>query len=201
MTCEPAATVDDQSFAARVHASGRATLVLFTAEDCLPCHFMTEHLPTLVKGMHQMIDAVSCPIERSPRTFERYGIVRTPTLILFAAGQPVAIRIGALPRPRIHQWVADALHRALLTSTSTAGDRPVPAFLQRLVYRATITRACRVASVIAPVLLLLNHADLVLSHPVSWAVLRRLGANFIVPYLVSSYSSARAETAPSPQEH
>lgn len=201
MTGEPTATIDDESFAARVCAGGRATLVLFTAEDCLSCHFMAEHLPTLVEGLHRTIDAVSCPAERSPRTFAHYGVVRTPTLILFIAGQPVAIRIGALPRPRMHRWVADALHRTLLTSAATAGDRPVPTFLERLVCRPTITRACRVASVVAPVLLLLNHADLVLSRPLSWAVLRQLGANFIVPYLVSSYSSARAGTPPSPQEH
>jgi len=52
-------------------------------------------------------------------------------------------------------------------------------------------QACRVASVVAPVLLLVNHTDLVLRHPISLATAQKLALNFMVPYLVSSYSAAR----------
>jgi len=44
-------------------------------------------------------------------------------------------------------------------------------------------------------LLLVNHLDLVLAQPLSLEVLRRLAMNFVVPYLVSWYSSARAALA------
>jgi len=40
-----------------------------------------------------------------------------------------------------------------------------------------------------------NHSDLVLAAPLSATVLRKFALNFLVPYLVSSYSSARAATA------
>jgi hypothetical protein len=57
--------------------------------------------------------------------------------------------------------------------------------------RRVVIQACRVACVVSPSLVLLNHAELVLSQPFSLAVLRRLALNFLVPYLVSSYSAAR----------
>jgi hypothetical protein len=65
-------------------------------------------------------------------------------------------------------------------------------FLRHATARETVRRACGVASVVSPLLLLVNHLDLVLTGPLSLEVLRRLAMNFVVPYLVSSYSSARA---------
>ena len=61
--------------------------------------------------------------------------------------------------------------------------------------RTTALRACGVASVVAPALLLVKHANLVLSRPSSLTVLRKLALSFLVPYAVSSYSSARAAAA------
>ncbi|MBI3767241.1 MAG: hypothetical protein HY271_01975 [Deltaproteobacteria bacterium] len=69
---------------------------------------------------------------------------------------------------------------------------PRGAFARELVRRDTVGRACVVASIVAPILLVVNHADLVLTAPLSWGVARRLAANFVVPYLVSSVSSALA---------
>lgn len=69
------------------------------------------------------------------------------------------------------------------------------AFLRHASARQTVRRACGVASVVSPLLLLVNHLDLVLTRPLSLEVLRRLAMNFVVPYLVSSYSSARAALA------
>lgn len=68
-------------------------------------------------------------------------------------------------------------------------------FLHHATARETVRRACGVASVVSPLLLLVNHLDLVLTQPLSLEVLRRLAMNFVVPYLVSSYSSARAALA------
>jgi hypothetical protein len=56
--------------------------------------------------------------------------------------------------------------------------------------REVALRACKVAAVVAPVLLLVNHSDLLMTAPLSWVTLRNLALNFAVPYVVSSYSSA-----------
>ncbi|MBM4244137.1 MAG: hypothetical protein FJ148_10020 [Deltaproteobacteria bacterium] len=71
----------------------------------------------------------------------------------------------------------------------------VRAFSRHATAPATVRRACGVASVVSPMPLLVNHLDLVLAQPLSLEVLRRLAMNFVVPYLVSSYSSARAALA------
>lgn len=71
----------------------------------------------------------------------------------------------------------------------------VRTFFRHATAPATVRRACGVASVVSPMLLLVNHIDLVLTQPLSPEVLRRLAMNFVVPYLVSSYSSARAALA------
>jgi len=72
---------------------------------------------------------------------------------------------------------------------------PTKAFVHHLVSPATARRAVGVAGIVAPILLLVNHSDLVLAGPLSATVLRKFALNFLVPYLVSSYSSARAATA------
>jgi hypothetical protein len=70
-------------------------------------------------------------------------------------------------------------------------SRGVGRFARAFVSRRVVLQACKVACVVSPTLVLLNHAELVLSRPFSLAVLRRLALNFLVPYLVSSYSMAR----------
>lgn len=61
--------------------------------------------------------------------------------------------------------------------------------------RPTVGRALRVATVVAPVLLLINHAESVLAEPTSMQTLRKLALNFVVPYIVSTWSSALAALA------
>lgn len=77
--------------------------------------------------------------------------------------------------------------------TANSGWRASSAtFLRHATARTTVRRACAVAIVVSPLLLLVNHFELVATRPLSLEVLRRLAMNFAVPYLVSSFSSARA---------
>lgn len=64
-------------------------------------------------------------------------------------------------------------------------------FARAFVSRRVVAQACKVACIVSPTLVLVNHTELVLSQPFSFAVARRLALNFLVPYLVSSYSAAR----------
>jgi hypothetical protein len=65
------------------------------------------------------------------------------------------------------------------------------AFLRSFFSRTIALPACRGASVVAPVLRLVNHTKLALLHPLGFSVGQKLALNFVVPYLVSSYSAAR----------
>jgi thioredoxin-like negative regulator of GroEL len=94
MNCQPSEIIDERSFPSRVLEPPHATLVLFTARDCLPCGFLARRLPALAADLSGAIDIVRCPVEASPRTVHRYSVARTPTFLLFMAGGLVASRVG-----------------------------------------------------------------------------------------------------------
>lgn len=203
MICQPPDVVDDESFSFRVLAPPHPTLVLFTSPGCLPCEVLARRLPGLVLELRDPIDLVYCPVEASPRAARAYRIARTPTLLLFIGGRPIASRVGLSPLPTLRSWVLDALGGREKPDLEGGDSVPLEGgvmsstriLLRHLVSRTTALRACGVASVVAPVLLLVNHADLLLSRPSSLTVLRKLALNFLVPYAVSLYSSARAAAA------
>ncbi|MGH7964959.1 MAG: nitrate/nitrite transporter NrtS [Candidatus Binatia bacterium] len=58
--------------------------------------------------------------------------------------------------------------------------------------RETVSRALKVAGVIGPLLTVINHYDTLLSLDLSPRLLVKIALTFLVPYCVSSFSSARA---------
>ncbi|MGH7859250.1 MAG: nitrate/nitrite transporter NrtS [Candidatus Binatia bacterium] len=56
----------------------------------------------------------------------------------------------------------------------------------------TVRRALGVASIVAPVLVAINHAEAIAALDFTPRLLLKIGLTFLVPYAVSSYSSARA---------
>lgn len=195
--------VDDRVFQSRVLDNTRPVLVLFTSPTCPPCKILARRLPDLAREFSDEVDIVRCPIEASPRATREYQITQAPTLALFNGGVPIASHVGLWSLPAIRSWVHASLRRASDAShpegprTCKRGSKMIVSrvFLHNFFSPATALQACRVASVVAPALLLVNHFDLVLQHPLSFATAQKLALNFVVPYLVSSYSAARtAET-------
>jgi thioredoxin 1 len=190
--------VDDQAFQSRVLNNTRPALVLFTSPTCPPCKILARCLPDLARQFSDGVDIVRCPIEASPRTARAYQITQTPTLALFDGGAAIASHVGLWSLPAIRAWVHASLRRGRQPSrpgprTSERGSKMMVSreLLRTFFSPAIALQACRVASVVAPALLLLNHADLLLRHPLSLAVGQKLALNFLVPYLVSSYFAAR----------
>lgn len=68
-------------------------------------------------------------------------------------------------------------------------------FLNNLFRRETVLRAIRVALVIAPILIVINHHDQLLELNLTPRLVLKCILTFFVPYCVSAYSSARAYTA------
>jgi len=183
--------VGDRSFSERVLASRRTALVVFGSQGCPLCRFLSSQLPSLASELGPAVDVVSCMVEAGPRTAQRYSVGSIPALFLFSNGGLLASRTGPAPVTEVRRWVMDAL-AGRDGGRERAPDGFAATFFRHLTSRPVVLRACAVASVVSPVLLLLNHTQLVLSDPASWPVLRKLAMNFIVPYLVSSFSSARA---------
>jgi hypothetical protein len=69
---------------------------------------------------------------------------------------------------------------------------PPSSLLRALFARSTVLRALRVTGVIAPTLIAINHATCVVDGTFSVRCLLQSILTTLVPYCVSSYSSARA---------
>lgn len=65
-------------------------------------------------------------------------------------------------------------------------------FLFHWFRRETVVRALKVAAVVGPILTAINQYDVLLSLDFSPRLLLKIALTFLVPYSVSSFSSARA---------
>lgn len=78
----------------------------------------------------------------------------------------------------------------MVAPTRQAGT--VRRFFHHWFRRETVTRALKVASVVGPTLTMINHYDVLWGLDVSPRLLTKILLTFLVPYSVSSFSSARA---------
>jgi len=65
-------------------------------------------------------------------------------------------------------------------------------FIRHWFRRETVSRAVKVACVVGPLLTLINQHDVLLSRQLSPRLFVKILLTFLVPYSVSSFSSARA---------
>ncbi len=68
-------------------------------------------------------------------------------------------------------------------------------FLKNFFRKETVWRAIRVAVIVAPILIIINHHDNLLALNITPDLLMKSTLTFFVPYCVSAYSSAMAYTS------
>ncbi len=97
--------VTDQNFEAEVLKSSGPVLVDFWAEWCGPCKMIGPILEQLADEMKDQVTIAKLNIDDNPMVGSKYGIRSIPTMILFKDGQPVATKIGALPKSALQEWI------------------------------------------------------------------------------------------------
>jgi thioredoxin 1 len=102
-------TVTDQSFAADVLGADRPVLVDFWAEWCGPCKMIAPALDELSQMMADKVTITKLNIDENPDTPGRYGVRGIPTMLLFKNGEPVAQKVGALPKSQLAAWLEGVL--------------------------------------------------------------------------------------------
>ncbi|MFF8954317.1 thioredoxin family protein [Streptomyces sp. NPDC014894] len=101
--------VTDADFDTEVLGAPLPVLVQFTAQWCGPCRQLGPVLSAVAQDEADRLKVVRLDVDISPGTAMRYGVLSTPTLMVFRRGEPVASMVGTRPRRRLLQELADAL--------------------------------------------------------------------------------------------
>src|ERR1700741_3341532 len=100
--------VTDESFEKDVLQAEAPVLVDFWAEWCGPCKQIAPALEQISDELSGQVTIAKLNIEESPTTPSRYGVRGIPTMMLFKDGQMASMKVGAMPKQKILEWLAEA---------------------------------------------------------------------------------------------
>lgn len=99
----------DENFKEEVLESEIPVLVDFFATWCGPCKMMGPIIEEVAKEYEGKVKIGKLDIDESPKTTQENRIVSVPTMILFKNGVKDDMRIGAIPREELKQWIEEAI--------------------------------------------------------------------------------------------
>jgi len=101
--------VTDEDFTAEVIRSDLPVLVEFTADWCPPCRQMAPVLRALATEEADRLKVVQLNVDSNPETTNAYKVLSMPTFMVFRGGEPVRSMVGARPKRRLLEELADVL--------------------------------------------------------------------------------------------
>jgi thioredoxin 1 len=113
--------VTDSSFEQDVLKAQGPVLVDFWAEWCGPCKQIAPALEQISDELSGRVTIAKLDIEESPTTPSRYGVRGIPTMMLFKDGQMSSMKVGAMPKQKILDWLAEAGVSAGVSAARSAG--------------------------------------------------------------------------------
>ncbi|MFI8292932.1 thioredoxin family protein [Streptomyces sp. NPDC085614] len=109
MRSEGVTEVTEADFDTEVLGADRPVLVKFTADWCGPCRQLGPVLGAIAGEEADRLKIVELDVDRNPGITVRYGVLATPTLMVFRAGEPVKSIVGARPKRRLLEELDDVL--------------------------------------------------------------------------------------------
>ena len=98
----------DATFAETIGGADKPVLVDFTASWCGPCKQIAPALEQISEELAGKVTIAKLNIEESPTTPSRYGVRGIPTMMLFKGGQMASMKVGAMPKQKILEWLAES---------------------------------------------------------------------------------------------
>jgi thioredoxin 1 len=100
--------VTDATFEQDVLKADKPVLVDFWAEWCGPCKQIAPALDQISEELADVVTIAKLDIEESPGVPSRYGVRGIPTMMLFRGGQMASMKVGAMPKQKILDWLNEA---------------------------------------------------------------------------------------------
>lgn len=101
--------VSDASFDADVLNASGPVVVDFWAEWCGPCKQIAPALEDIASELGDKVTVAKVNIDDNPQTPAKYGVRGIPTLILFKDGQVASMKVGAMPKSKIQEWIESSI--------------------------------------------------------------------------------------------
>ncbi|MFJ8142534.1 thioredoxin family protein [Streptomyces sp. NPDC096013] len=101
--------VTDENFAAEVVGAELPVLVEFTADWCPPCRQMGPVLRALAVEEADRLKVVQLNVDQNPEITNAYKVLSMPTFMVFRGGEPVKAMVGARPKRRLLEELADVI--------------------------------------------------------------------------------------------
>ena len=100
--------ITDETFEQAVLQAELPVLVDFWAEWCGPCKQIAPALEQISEELSGLVTIGKLNIEDSPTTPSRYGVRGIPTMMLFRDGQMASMKVGAMPKQKILEWLHES---------------------------------------------------------------------------------------------
>ena len=100
--------ITDETFEQSVLQAELPVLVDFWAEWCGPCKQIAPALEQISEELSGLVTIAKLNIEDSPTTPSRYGVRGIPTMMLFRGGQMASMKVGAMPKQKILEWLHES---------------------------------------------------------------------------------------------